>query len=126
MNDDVNDLKDSPRGALFAQILWIALVVGGFAAFMDGQAAVSAAYGIAIAGFNRFLSWWHTRRALRLAGDDAGRIVRIVYRCALERFAATVALFAIGFGRLDLLPLPLLVGFIAALIGETAQKFKSK
>ncbi len=126
MNDDVNDLKHSPRRAIIAQILWILLVVGAFGTFMDGQAAVSAAYGIAIAGFNRFLNWWHARRAMRLADEDAGRTVRIVYRCALERFVATVAFFAIGFGRLDLPALPLLSGFIAALLGETAQRFKSK
>ncbi len=126
MNDDVNDLKDSPRRALAVQIALLALVVGGFGAYQGGLAALSAAYGIAIAGFNRFLVWWHARRALRLADDDAGQIVRVVYRCALERFAATAALFAIGFGKLELPALALLTGFIMALVGETAQKFKSK
>lgn len=126
MNSDANDLHAQLRRQLFMQFLLLAGLAGGVWWWSGGQAALGAAFGFGINMVNGLLILWHRWRAERSAPDDAGRSVRILFRCAMERFVATAALFAIGFGRLDLPPLPLLGGFILGLLGDTAQRFKSK
>lgn len=82
------------------------------------QAALAAAFGYAMSVLNSTLLHWHLLRAQRWAGADPQRNMRIFYRCALERFVATVTLFALGIGVWRLPAMPLLGAFI---IGQFAQ-----
>jgi ATP synthase protein I len=91
------------------------LLIGGLSL---GTALV---YGGGIAVVNTLLQQWHATRAERVAGISPERNMRLLYRCAIERFFATVVLFSIGLGSLNLAPLPLLLGFI---IAQLAQIFR--
>ena len=78
-------------------------------------AAVAAVYGVLIALAMTLIQLWHAGRAQRLAIADPVANVRILYRCALERYITAVILFALGFAVLQLMALPLLLGFVVAL-----------
>ena len=81
---------------------------------LDGLGGFLAAlYGGVMVIINTLLLLWHSARAERLEQQDTGQNFRIIVRCAIERFVITVALFALGLGRLGLEPLPLLSGFAA-------------
>ncbi len=81
--------------------------LNGFGGFL------AALFGGVMVIINTLLLLWHSARAERLEQQDAGQNFRIIVRCALERFVITVALFALGLGRLGLEPLPLICGFAA-------------
>ena len=112
MNDIARDLRRAQRRQLAWQLLAVLAVALAFGWFKDFQSAVAAMFGSAMVIVNACLLFWHMRRAERLAGDSMQRSARILYRCAAERFAATVFLFALGIGLLKLPPLALLSGFI--------------
>ena len=69
-------------------------------------------FGSAIACSNTLLLAWRMDQGKRTPHADAGRHVRAMYASAIERFAFVVIFFAVGLGVLQLLPLPLLLGFI--------------
>ena len=92
--------------SLFGMTLLFALLNG-----IDGFLA--ALYGGVMVMLNTLLLLWHSARAERLEQQDSGQNFRIIVRCALERFVVTVALFALGLGRLGLEPLPLISAFAA-------------
>ena len=105
---------------IFQGVLVAAAAVGCY--YLQGTgAALAALYGGGIAVVNTLLLLWHQRRAERLAGDDAGRNMRILYRCAFERFASTVVLLALGLIWLRLPGPALLGGFVA---GQLAPFFQ--
>lgn len=87
-----------------------------FAILSGVDGFLAALYGGVMVIINTLLLLWHSARAERLEQQDAGQNFRIIVRCALERFVITVALFALGLGRLDLEPLPLISGFAAGQI----------
>lgn len=81
---------------------------------IDGLGGFLAAlYGGVMVIINTLLLLWHSARAERLEQQDTGQNFKIIVRCAIERFGITVALFALGLGRLGLEPLPLISGFAA-------------
>ena len=88
--------------------------LAGFVVAGQG-AALAAAYGALIAVAMTLLQIWHAGRAQRLASADPVANVRILYRCALERMITAVVLFVLGFTVLQLMALPLLLGFAVAL-----------
>lgn len=112
MSQAVTLLRETLNRLLRMQLLLIAGVVGGFLYYMGWPAAGAALFGSAIALTNTFLQFWYLRRAERLAGADAGRNLRFMMRCALERFLATIGLLVLALGGLELEPLPLISGFI--------------
>ena len=83
-------------------------------------AAMAALFGGGIATVNIALLLW--RRACADAGRalSAGESLWLLYRTALERLVAVIALFAVGMGVLQLHPLGLLTGFI---VGQVALLF---
>jgi F0F1-type ATP synthase assembly protein I len=96
----------------------VTLALGvGFGAAGGAGAAIAALYGGATAAVNPLLVRLHTVRARRVA-MDAGRTLVLLYWCAIERMLSTVVLLAVGFGALDLAAVPLLVGFVAGVIGQ--------
>lgn len=92
------------------------LLVMAIIGFVVGGMTTSSAlvFGGGIAVINTLLQQWHARRAQRVAGNSPERNMRLLYRCAIERFIATVVLFSLGLGSLKFAPLPLLLGFVFA------------
>ncbi len=86
----------------------------GFWLVMGWKAGIGLIYGVGIVFANGWLQRWQLERAARLAGNDPAKNLLYLYRCAAERFIATVALFAAGLGLMALPPLPLLSGYVIA------------
>jgi ATP synthase protein I len=102
------------RRIVIFQVLLISAVAVGFFAAQGWQSAVAVIYGALIVTLNHLLQVRQLKRADRIAGIDPARNMRYLYRCAAERFTATVALLAVGIIMLRLEPLPLLAGYILA------------
>jgi ATP synthase protein I len=83
-------------------------------------AAVSTLFGGGIAMVNMALLLWRRERAERGRAMSAGESIRLLYRSALERFIAVIALFALGMGVLKLYAPALLTGFV---VGQLALLF---
>ena len=101
------------RRLLIFQIILVGLVTAVLAGMFGIQAARSALFGGIIVLLNTGLMMLHEKRAAHRAGDDAQRILKYVYLCAAERLLLSLILFAVGLVALKLMPLPLLLGFIA-------------
>lgn len=108
---------DYMRNILIFQVFMVLIAAALCGWFVDGATLGAVLFGGTIAIANTLLSMWHLVRSERLAGDDAGRNIRIFYQCGFERLTATLALFALGLGILKLGPLAVLGGFIS---GQTA------
>ncbi len=83
-------------------------------------AAVATLFGGGIAMVNVALLLWRRERAERGRAMSAGESIRLLYRSALERFIAVIALFALGMGALKLYAPALLTGFV---VGQLALLF---
>ena len=91
----------------------ILVVVSLFFLWLQGNsAAMASLFGCFIAIANTLLQRWHLIKAATQAKSDASLNLRKAYRCIAERWLLTIILFAVGFGVLALLPLPLMTGFI--------------
>lgn len=91
----------------------VALVSIGFF-MLDGVVpAGSVWFGGGIAAVNLLLLEWRRRAADAGPALSAAASLRLLYRTAMERFVAVVALFALALGVLRLDPPALLAGFIA-------------
>jgi hypothetical protein len=86
----------------------------GFWLAMGWQAGIALLFGGWIVFANGWLQRWQLQRAAHIAGNSPARNLYYLYRCAAERFIATITLFAAGFGLMALHPLPLLSGYIIA------------
>ena len=102
---------------LIGQAAIIAAHALGFGLVMGTTAAIAALFGSLIVILNNLMQVWQLKRADRIAGREAGSNLRYLYRCTIERYVVTVALFAAGIGALQLAALPLISGFI---IGHVA------
>jgi len=107
---------------VWMQIVLISATAVVFWWMQDAEAAVASLYGGSIAVVNSLLQLWHLGRAARTAGASPERNVRIIYRCMLERYVVTAALFALAIGIIGMTFLPLLAGFI---VGQLALFFGS-
>jgi len=105
------------------QLLLVGAGVVLFWLTMGWQAGAAALYGSLIVALNIRMQVWQLKRADRIAGLSAERNLRYLYRCAAERFLATVTLLAIGIGLLRLEPLPLLAGYIIAQVAMVYRWF---
>lgn len=106
--------RDMQRRIVLVQILLLSAVTGIFFAAAGWQAAMAVIYGGLIVALNQRLQVWQLKRADQIAGSSAERNLRYLYRCAAERFIATVTLLAVGIGMLRLEPLALLSGYLIA------------
>lgn len=114
MSSAADRQRDMQRKSLLIQLSLLLAAAGGFWLAMGWKAGIALIYGVCVVFANGWLQRWQLERAARLAGNDPGKNLRYLYRCAAERFIATVALFAAGFGLMALPPLPLLSGYIIA------------
>jgi ATP synthase protein I len=98
-------------------ITQVGLVLAAAIAFwltMGWLAGAAALYGSLIVILNNLMQVRQLKRADRIAGLNAERNMQYLYRCAAERFFATVTLLAIGIGLLRLELVALLAGYILA------------
>ena len=126
MNNTVNDLQARLRRRTRLHLMLLATVAGSVWLWKGEGAAFGAALGYTTAAINALLLHWHLMRALQLASADPHRNLRLMYRCALERFAVTVVLFALGIGLWRLPVLPLLGGFVIGLFAQYANEILEK
>lgn len=101
------------RRLLIFQIIMVGLMTAALAGLDGFLAAKSSLFGGMIVLMNTGLMMLHEKRAAIQAQNDAQRILKHVYLCAVERLVLTLVLFAIGLVGLKLMPLQLLLGFIA-------------
>ena len=102
------------------QLTLVAAISVLFYLWNDVLAAASTWFGGGIAMVNVMLLLWRSDRSERGRALSAGESLRLLYRSALERFVAVIALFALGMGVLELYAPALLAGFIA---GQAALLF---
>lgn len=100
--------------SVIVQLSILLTATAGFWLALGLQAGIACIYGGLVVLANGWLQRWQQKRAAQIAGNDPAKNLSYLYRCAAERFVATVALFAAGFGLMALPPLPLLGGYIIA------------
>jgi len=104
------------------QLIFIGTFVGfavGIAFYFKGIAGIAGVlFGAGITLNNVFLQHRYLRRAKAQARADAEKNLRLMMSCAMQRFIATVVLFALGMGALQLLPLAVIGGFGVALLAQ--------
>jgi ATP synthase protein I len=94
------------------QVVVLVLISLFFLWWQGNSAAMASFFGGFIAIANTLLQRWHLIKAATQAKSDAGKNLRKAYRCIAERWILTIVMFAVGFGLLALLPLPLMAAFI--------------
>ncbi|MEM7406160.1 MAG: ATP synthase subunit I [Pseudomonadota bacterium] len=94
---------------------WLTLAAAGMAWILGGSDAAGAAlYGGATAMVNAWMSGRRLAQALEVARVQPGRETSVLYIGAIQRFVMLAALFMLGMGALELLPLPMLAAFAVA------------
>ena len=94
------------------QLLVTLVCAAGFFLLVNPLSAIAALYGGLIALVNAGLVVWYQHRAEKVAGNDAGRSIRILASCATQRLVYTLLFFAAGMGPLKLEPLAMLSVFV--------------
>lgn len=94
----------------------LAAALSGYLLLWSGVAATLL--GGLIILINVLLQHRALRKAESQARANAEHNLRIMMRCAFERFVVTIALFALGMGVWKLPPLALIAGFVVALTGQ--------
>ncbi|ROR34336.1 ATP synthase subunit I [Inmirania thermothiophila] len=93
----------------------LALLAGAlFAARSGAEAGLAAVYGGAIVVLNGLLL---RRHLAAIRPEAAARGAATLYLGLVQRLVLAVGLLAVGLGLLELAPLPLVAGFIAAQFG---------
>ena len=101
------------RRLLIFQVISVCLMTAFLGVMYGSLAAKASLFGGIIVLLNTGLMITHEKRAAQRAGQDAQRILKYMYLCVAERLILTLVLFVIGLVALKLLPLYLLLGFIA-------------
>ena len=114
MSNVANRQQVIQRRSMLVQFTVLLAAAAGFWLLMGWKAGVALLYGVMVVLANGWLQRWQLQRAARIAGNIPAKNLRYLYRCAAERFIATVVLFAAGFGLMAMPPLPLLSGYIIA------------
>ena len=93
----------------------ISVVAGAIAYALEGGAeAVAAIYGGVVALIGTLLLLWRMQSSKHKTLKKAQQHLWIFYRSGLERFLVIGILLAIGMGTFMLVPLAVLVGFVAS------------
>jgi ATP synthase protein I len=94
-------------------ILTVGVIFGSISGIWG---AIAAVFGGAIALLNTLLLLWRAHRTDKADTLSARGNLGVFYLSALERFAMVAMMFLLGLGVLELLPLPMLIGFIAGML----------
>ncbi len=113
------------RNALITQVFVVFIVAVVYAGLVGAASALGAVFGGCIAVANGLLLCWRLHRGGKHPHGDPGRHLRSFFASAMERFVVVVVLFAIGMGVLKLVPLPLLLGFIAGQVALVTSGLRS-
>ena len=107
-------MKSSVHRTAVLQIV-ISVMVGIVAYALEGEAEAGAAiYGGVVALVGTLLLLWRMQSSKHKALKEAQQHLWIFYRSGVERFLVLSILLAIGMGMLKLVPLAVLVGFVAS------------
>lgn len=106
-----SDARVQLRRIVTSHLLPTGALAGLFYVLQGWPSALAVFYGALIVVLNQLQQVRQLARADRIAGLSPERNMRYLYRCAFERFIATVALLAIGIGLIRLEPLPLLCAY---------------
>jgi ATP synthase protein I len=101
---------------LVIQAILILTVGGVFGSVSDVWGAIAAIFGGVIALLNTLLLIWRAHRTDKTDTLSAGENLGVFYLSALERFAMVAMMFLLGLVVLELLPLPMLTGFIVGML----------
>lgn len=105
------------RSTLIVQAVLVLVTAGFFAATDSVASFVAALYGGAVAVVNAALLAWRLQQGKRHMHADGIRHLKSFCQSGVERLVAVLGLLAVGFGFLKLVPLPLLMGFVAGQVG---------
>jgi ATP synthase protein I len=95
----------------FIQLVLTIVVGAGFMLSSGEQSALAAVFGGLIALVNGWVMGRTVLRATEFARRSPGSETWILYLGAMKRFALVGTAFALGIGGIELLPVPLIVGF---------------
>ncbi len=98
-----------------AELQIVTSVVAGVLGYvLQGEtAAMAALYGGAVALMSTLLLLWRMRRSNREMLLEAHQHLWLFYRSGLERFLVVCVLLALGMGPFNLVPVVVLIGFVA-------------
>ncbi len=113
------------RRQLLLQVVLTTVVALLFLTVSGSASGKGAAYGGLMAVANTLIQLWHWWRFDTRGSEGPAQNALLIYRIAIERFVATLLLFALGLGALKLAPLPLLSGFIAGQLVLLIMGFKN-
>ena len=94
----------------------VVVLTGGFLLIQGAEAARGALFGGVIALANTMLLGLRSRQADSGRALDARDSLKLLVRCALERYMAVAALFLLGLLVFKLAAGPMLIGFAVALL----------
>ena len=107
-------MKSSVHRTAVLQII-ISVIAGVVAYALEGKAEAGAAiYGGVVALIGTLLLLWRMQNSKHKTLKEAQQHLWIFYRSGVERFLVLSILLAIGMGTLKLVPLAVLVGFVAS------------
>ena len=105
-------MAEAFRRLLLPQLLLVAATSAVFLVASGLHPAVSVLAGGGIAAVNVLILARCARRQAAAPPVSAERTLRLLYRCAVQRFIAVALLFALGMGA-GLDPLAVVAGFVA-------------
>jgi ATP synthase protein I len=96
--------------------------LAGFAGVVLGgwSQGISAAYGVLVATAVTGVLVWRERQSRQHPEWDQERLLALFVRTGVERIVVLMVLLGLGFGLLNLKPLPSLLGLIAAQLAWVA------
>lgn len=100
------------RTAVLQVVISVVVGMSGYA--LQGEAEAKAAlYGGVVALMGTLLLLWRMQSSKQKTLLEAHQHLWLFYRSGLERFLVICVLLAIGMGPFNLVPLAVLVGFVA-------------
>ncbi len=98
---------------LKTQCIVLLIILAGVFWLGGKELATAVCFGGLISVSNTLLLKWHLLRTAQKAGVSPMDNLSGAYRCIVERWMLTIAMFAVGFAVLELTATGLLVGFAA-------------
>lgn len=82
--------------------------------FGGAEVGLAVLYGVLVALAVSAVLVWRERQSMRHPEWDQNRLFKLFIRAAVERLLLLVGLMGVGLGVLELAPVPLLLGLVAA------------
>jgi ATP synthase protein I len=92
----------------------VVVLAGGSTLFWNLATGLATIFGGFISVVSALMLSWKIKKAGELAVSMPGKSLRTLYFGAVERFLFILVAFAFAIAVLKLLPLPVIVGFVAA------------